>query len=44
MVALMEAVHVELPDKRGIVAVFEVLGQHLVGEASHTVDEKGLAL
>lgn len=44
MVALMEAVHVELPNKRGIVAVFEVSGQHLVGEASHAVDEKGLAL
>ena len=44
MVALMESVHVELPDKRGIVAMFEVSGQHLVGEASNTVNEEGLAL
>lgn len=44
MVSLMEAVHVELPDKRRVVAMFEVSGQNLVGEASHAVDEKGLAL
>lgn len=44
MVALMEAVHVELPDKRRIVAVFEVSWQHLVSETSHTVDEKGFTL
>lgn len=40
MVALMEAIHVELPDKRRIVVVFEVSGQYLVGEARHTVNQK----
>lgn len=44
MVALMEAIHVELPDKRRIVVVFEVSGQYLVGEARHTVNQKWIAL
>lgn len=44
MVSLMKAVHVELSNKGGVVAVFEVSRQNLVSEACHAVDEKELTL